>query len=304
MINNIRDEENPVLLLDCGGFFPNKFSRTTREFIANVGLKAVNVMGYTTMNLGIDEFSLGVDFLKEKSADLNFPLVASNLAYAEGASPFTKKYVITQAGGLKVAVLGVTFPGILDKIPSSGTFGVVEIIPPGEALKALLPMIRKEADIVILLSQLGFTETKRLVDGLEGIDLAIYGGKNNKPAGCGKEIRPESPTGKTKALALKAGSMGVHLGYVRLSVDDTGRVIADNKRMIFLNESVAMDDKVLEITGNDIYKRISEEKKRIAEEERRRMERDIEALHKLTPMEYVEKLQKNNLKEEQISEKK
>ena len=256
------------------------------------------------MNVGTDEFSLGVDFLREKSADLNFPLVASNLSYAKGASPFTKKYVITQAGSLKVAVLGVMSLGILEKMPRSGTFGVVEIIPPGEALKALLPRISKEADIVILLSQLGLSETNRLVGTLKGIDLAIYGGKDNKPAGCGGEIKPESPTGKSKTLVLKASSMGIHLGYVRLSVDDTGRVIADNKRMIFLNESVAMDDKILKITGDDIHKHISEKKKRIAKKERRRMERDIEALHKLTPMEYMEKLQKNNLKEEQISEKK
>ena len=304
MINNIRDEENPVLLLDCGGFFPAKFSSTVRELIADICLKAVNLMGYTAMNLGIGEFSLGVNFLREKSADLKFPLLVSNLSYADGVSPFTKRFVIAQAGGLKVAVLGVMSPGILEKMPRSGTFGVVEIIPPGEALKALLPRIRKEADIVILLSQLGLSETNRLVNALEGIDLAIFGGKNNKPAGCGKEINPKSPTGKSKTLVLKASSMGVHLGYVRLSVDDTGRVIADNKRMIFLNESVAMDDKVLEITGNDIYKRISKEKKRVAEQERRRMERDIEALHKLTPMEYMEKLQKNNRKEKQISEKK
>lgn len=262
-------------------------------------------MGYTAMNLGTGEFSLGVNFLREKSANLKFPLVVSNLSYADGVSPFTKRFVIAQAGALKVAVLGVMPPEILDKMPRSGTFGVVEVIPPGEALESLLHGIRKEADIVILLSQLGLSETNRLVNALEGIDLAIYGGKNNKPARSDKEeIKPESSAGKSKTLVLKASSMGVHLGYVRLSVDDTGRVIADNKRMIFLNESVAMDDKVLEITGNDIYKRISEEKKRIAEQERRRMERDIEALHKLTPMEYMEKLQKNNRKEKQISEKK
>jgi 2',3'-cyclic-nucleotide 2'-phosphodiesterase (5'-nucleotidase family) len=292
MINKIRGEENPVLLLDCGGFFPNKFSRTTQEFIANVGLKAVNVMDYTAMNLSTGEFSLGVNFLKEKSADLNFPLVASNLSYADGASPFTKKYVITQAGSLKVAILGVMSPGILEKMPRSGTFGIVEVTPPGEALESLLPGIRKEANIVILLSQLGLSETKRLVGALKGIDLAIYGGKDNKPAKCGKEINPESSAGKSGTPALKASSRGTHLGYVRLSVDDTGRVIADNKRMIYLNKSVAMDDKVLEITGNDINKLISEKKKRSAEEKQRRMERDIEALRKLTPMEYIEMLNK------------
>jgi 2',3'-cyclic-nucleotide 2'-phosphodiesterase (5'-nucleotidase family) len=256
----------------------------------------MNLMGYTAMNVGPGEFSLGVDFLREKSADIDFPLAASNLLYAEGISPFTKRYVMTQAGGLKVAVLGLMPQGILDEMPRSGTFGVVKVIPPGEAMEALLPGIRKKADIVILLSQLGLAETKVLVDGLKGIDLAICGGKDRKPAGCGEKINPKSPTGKSETPALMASARGTHLGYVRLSVDETGRVAVDNKRMIFLNNAVAMDDKVLEITGKDIYRRIAEEKKRIAEEERRKMEREVKELHKLSPMEYMEKLLKKQSK--------
>ena len=285
-----------MILLDCGGFFSNRFINPAGRLIANTGLKAANLMGYAAMNVGTGEFSLGINFLKEKSADLNFPMVTSNLSYAEGASPFTKKYVIAQAGGLKVAVLGVMSQGILDKIPSSGIFGVVEVIPPGEALESLLPGIRKEADIVILLSQLGLTETKSLVDTLEGIDLAIYGGKDNKPAGCDGEIKPESPTGKSEIPVLKASSFGTHLGYVRLSVDDAGRVAVNRRKVIFLGESVAMDDKVLEITGDDVFKRAAEEKKRGAEEEQRKMEREIKELHKLSPMEYMEKLLKEQSK--------
>jgi len=296
MINKIRGEEKPVLLLDCGGFFPNKFSRITREVIADVGLKAVNIMNYAAMNVGTNEFSLGVDFLREKSAELSFPLVASNLSYTKGISPFTKRYVMVQADDLKVAVLGVMSPGILDKMLCSGTFGVMKAIPPGKALETLLPWIRKKADIVILLSQLGSAETKILMDGLKGIDLAICGGKDRKPAGCGEKINPEPSTGKFETPVLKASTRGTHLGYARLAVDDAGRVIISRRRMIFLNDAVAMDDSILEITGKDICKRIDEEKKRIAEEERRKMGREIKELHKLLPTEYIEKLLKEQSK--------
>ena len=296
MINKIRSEETSVILLDCGGFFSNRFLNITGKLIANRGLQAMNLMGYTAMNVGDREFSFGADFLRDKSANLNFPLLASNLSYAKGISPFTKRSVITQAGGLKVAILGVMFPEISEQMPGSGTSGIVEIIPPDEALESLLPEIRKEADIVILLSQLGLTETKRLVDGLGGIDLAIYGGKNNKPAGCGGEAKPEPPTGKPETPVFKAGSYGSRLGYIQLSVDDAGRVAVGLKKMIFLGESVAMDDKILEITGKNIYKEVAQERKRLAEKERRKMEQDIEKLHKLTPMEYMKKVLKEQSK--------
>ncbi|TFH66303.1 MAG: hypothetical protein E4G90_04265 [Gemmatimonadales bacterium] len=56
--------------------------------------------------------------------------------------------------------------------------------------------------------------------------------------------------------------------------------------MIFLDESVAMDDKVLAITGADIEKLVAEEQERATEERRH----EIEKLQKLTPSEYMQKL--------------
>ena len=256
-------------------------------------------MGYAAMNVGADEFGFGVDFLGKKSSDLTFPLVASNLSYAEGVSPFTKKFVMAEAGDLKVAILGVMFPGTSEHMLASKISGVVNIIPPGEALKSILPGIRKEADIVILLSQLGTIETKRLVDGLKGIDLVIYGGIDNKPAGCGGTIEATSSTGETGTVGLKANAKGSFLGYVRLSVDDAGRVAVGPPKMISLDESVEMDEKVLEITGIDIYKtageeqrKAAEEQKRIAEKQRQEQLRQIKELQKLTPEEYMQKLLK------------
>jgi len=288
MINTVRSEENPVLLLDCGGFFTNRFINIAGKLITDKGLKAANLMGYTAMNVGTGEFSFGVDFLRERASELTFPLVASNLSYAEGVFPFTKRYVMAQAGDLKVAILGVMPSGILEKMPGSRASGVVEVIPPAEALESILPGIRKEADIVILLSQLGFEGTQRLVGTVKGIDLALYGGKENDPAKCGEEVKASSSAGESVTPVLKANAKGSHLGYARLSVDTEGRVAAGPTKMIFLDESVAMNETVLAITGTDIHKVVAEEQKRAAEEQNR----EIEKLHKLTPMEYMQKLLK------------
>ncbi|TFH66302.1 MAG: hypothetical protein E4G90_04260 [Gemmatimonadales bacterium] len=227
MINTVRGEGEPVLLVDCGGSFSSRFSSAAGEMLADKSLQVANAMGYAAMNIGPGEFSFGIDFLRKKSSDITFPLVASNLSYAEGVSPFTKSFVITQAGGLKVAILGVMPPGILEAMPKSGTSGLVEVIPPDKALALILPVVRKEADIVILLSQLGATETKRLAGDLEGIDLFIYGGGDNQPAKCDEDVQASLSTVGSEAPALKTSAKGSHLGYARLSVDDTGRVTVD-----------------------------------------------------------------------------
>ncbi len=262
-------------------------------------MKVANLMGYAAMNVGMGEFALGIDFLAERSPDLTFPLVASNLTYAEGVSPFTKPYVITQAGGLKVALLGVMFPATSENELASKIADKVKIVPPVDALKSILPGVRKEADIVILLSQLGTLETKRIVDSMQGIDLVIYGGVDNKPVGCGAKIGVTSSTATSGTLGLKANAKGSFLGYVKLSVDDAGRVSVGTSKMISLDESVEMDEKILEITGIDIYRTASEERKKFIEkqnktieEQRKEQLNEIQDLQKLTPEEYLQKLLK------------
>lgn len=286
MINTVRSEESPVILVDCGGFFSNRIFSSAGKMLADFTLKATNVMGYAAMNISPGEFSFGVDFLRDHTSGLTFPLVASNLSYAEGISPFTKRYVIVQAGDRKVAILGVMPPGILDNMPRSGASGVVEVLPAAEALTSILTRIRAEVDIVILLSQMGFVETQRLMDTVKGIDVAIYGGKDNVPAGCGSGAGTGISVNGPRAPVFKANAKGSHLGYIRLSVDDTGRVAVARERMIFLDESVPMDDRILAITGEDVFQLVAEERKKEAE----KMKRNIAELHKLTPEEYMQKL--------------
>lgn len=285
MINTIRGEENPVLLVDCGGFFSNRYFNTAGKMIAEIMLKTTNVMSYTAMNVSPGEFSFGVDFFREKASDLSLPLVASNLLYAEGISPLTKRYVMAKAGDLKVAILGVMPAGIIEKMPGSETSGVVEVISPAEALTSILPAIREEADIVILLSQLGLTGTQQLVEEVKGIDLAIYGGANNTPAACGEKVRAGS-AGGVKTPVFKVSAKGSYLGYIRLSIDDADRVTVTREKMVFIDESVPMDEGIIAITGTNIYKFVAEEQKKAVREQKR----EIANLHKLTPMEYMEKL--------------
>jgi 2',3'-cyclic-nucleotide 2'-phosphodiesterase (5'-nucleotidase family) len=286
MVNTIRTENDAVLLVDCGGFFSDRYISETGKLIARKGLEAASSMGYAVMNIGTGELAFGVDFLREQSSALTFPLVASNLSYAEGITPFTKKYVMAQAGGLKVAILGVMPTGILEKMPRDGTSGVVEVIPPDEALASLLPGIRQEADMVILLSQLGQEWTQYIVDTVKGIDLAIYGGKGNAPLGCGENVQTNPSADEPRVPVLKASARGSYLGHVRLSVDTAGRVTTDSTKMISLDESAPMDEAILAITGTEITKLAAEEQKKAAEEQKR----EIEELQKLTPEEYMRRL--------------
>lgn len=296
MVNSIRSDEARALLLDCGGFFPTRgLSQQSKGMIADLGFQAMNRMGYAAMNLGTIDFSLGIDFLNKVTSAITFPLVTSNLVYKESGLPFGKKYVIESAGDVKVGILGVMPADAFENLPAVLTRATLEIIPPEKALEDLIPEIKKKADIVILLSQCGLEATTLLVDNHDDIDLAIIGGVKKgelaeKKIPCGKGPEGEEPLSTyKKALVMLVGWRGQSLGSVRLTIDSAGQVIQRQGKMIPVNDSVAADERIAKITGEDIYKKIMQEKKMRKEKRLMEISREIEELRKLTPEEYIER---------------
>ncbi|QTA84494.1 phosphatase domain-containing protein [Desulfonema magnum] len=266
--------------------------------MAELGLEAMGIMGYAAMNAGWNELWLGTDFLKEASSKAGVPLITSNLVYKDSGLPFGKKYAIRKVGDVTVGILGIMPPE-----PTSDRSGppmtsdtcqkqrrlrknddvndktriteLLEILPPEEAVKSLVPEVRKQADIVILLSQCGFEATRLMMNNTEGIDLGITGQTR-------KRISPEKRKG---VPVLDAVYHGRYLGSVRLTLGDNGKLIKNEAKILKLGDMVPFDTRILKITGDDV-------KKKVREEERQKMEEEARALLKLTPYEYYQLLMK------------
>ena len=273
-----------MLLLDIGGLFPT--SDRGKQLIAELSLKSMDLMGYTAMNLGWNDLSIGTDFFKKADARFSFPLITSNLIYKESQLPVGEKYLIRQVGDVKAAILGVMPANPSDTLPPpacspadqkpaprqpSALPDHLEIIPPEEAIQALLPEVCSQADLVILLSQCGYEATVSLVNQLEGIDLAISGQRRT-------QRRADE---KLRAPVLEASHKGESIGWVKLTLDESGQVIQNQDQAIKLGSAIIPDTRVIKITGDDIEKKIRDE-----------FEKMRRALLKLTPYEYYEKLVK------------
>jgi 2',3'-cyclic-nucleotide 2'-phosphodiesterase (5'-nucleotidase family) len=280
MVESIRSTIDHLLLVDCGGFFADR--GRDLKLKNDVSLKAMNLMGYDALNLGSREFSLGVDFLKSASSDMVFPLVTSNLVYKDSRLPFGKKYIIKNAGGLKVAILGVMPVEAFEKVSNPQYADGLKIIPPETALKNLLPTVRKKADFIILLSQCGFETTTSLVNNLNGIDLAIS---------CGK-AKPCCEGNDDATRVVQTGSRGKQLGFLQVTMSNTAEILLGQGQLIELDKSVHADKAISKII-RDAFAGKAREKKRLATEKKR------ENLHKnlmdglqSTPMKYFELQQK------------
>jgi 5'-nucleotidase / UDP-sugar diphosphatase len=269
MIESIRIDKRPVLLLDCGAVFNNQKDN------AELSLKAMDRMGYDALNLGIPELSFGKEFLESNRSQVSFPYIASNLLYGGVRLPWTREYIIKEVGGIKVAILGILDPDDLKEIPNQDDVKGFEVIPPETALNRLLPEVRGKADLVILLSQLGELgeiKTRALLDAVQGIDVAIFSERNFV-------IKPP----EKNVILLQTGSRGTTMGQVTVTLDNKRALSVSERRDVPLDRSVPDNGEILGLV--ETYKKDQEIKK---EEMKKEM---IEVLQ-LTPDEFMERYRK------------
>jgi len=86
--------------------------------------------------------------------------------------------VVKEIGGLRVGIFALASP---DEIKESGD-SQTKVSDPEAAAVTAVATLRKQSDVVVLLSGLGLRETKRLVRKVEGIDFAVAGGMGEHPA--------------------------------------------------------------------------------------------------------------------------
>ncbi len=256
-------------------------------------------MNYNAMNLGLSDLSLGIEFFN-KVRSATFPLITSNLVYKDSQLPFGEKYIIKKVRDIRVGIVGVMpLEPIYQKAPPDNGgcsnkhnsaddkhtqekeevlfMDQLEIIPPEDALKSLLPQLRSQADLVILLSQCGFEATTLLVNKVDGIDLAISAPNRTKHSY------------ESKVPIMETAHIGKRLGFVKLTLDDSGQIINTEKSMVRLNNRIPFEERIVKITGDDIGKKIRED-------ELRKMEKEAKALLELSPEKYYEMLMKEQTK--------
>jgi 2',3'-cyclic-nucleotide 2'-phosphodiesterase (5'-nucleotidase family) len=146
-------------------------------FNGAVDIDVMNRLGYDAMVPGNHEFEWPkADFLRNVQ-ESHFPWVCANLIYKDSGKYVTVPYVIRDVWGARVAIFGLTNdwpikqPEYYKGAPELGVF----IQPPAEVAASIVPELRQKADIVILLSHLGYREDVKLAQTVPGIDLILGG---------------------------------------------------------------------------------------------------------------------------------
>ena len=195
IVADIRAEASNAMLLDNGDLIQGNpmgdyiaYERGMKDGDLHPIINAMNAVGYDAVTIGNHEFNYGLDFLAKSMAGAEFPVVLSNVATEQGATPrddktLFKPYeildrtVIDGAGNshaIKVGVIGFTPVQIMnwDRKHLEGNVQVRDLVVSAEAW---VPEMKEAgADIIIALSHSGIGSAD-YSEGMENASIPLAG---------------------------------------------------------------------------------------------------------------------------------
>ncbi|MFD8915192.1 5'-nucleotidase C-terminal domain-containing protein [Streptomyces sp. NPDC059575] len=188
LVNQVREEKgrHNTLLIDAGDtiqgtpltyYYAKVDPITAKGGPVHPMALAMNAIGYDAAALGNHEFNYGIETLRKFESQLRFPLLGANAVDAKTLKPAFQPYVMKEfrvpgAPPVKVAVLGLTNPGIAiwDKAYVQGKLAFEGL---EEQAAKWVPKLRSMgADVVIVSAHSGTSGTSSYGDQVPYVENA------------------------------------------------------------------------------------------------------------------------------------
>ena len=208
----IRTEKQGVLIVDSGDLFfaPSSGANSEKDLAkARLISRAYKHMGAAAINVGDLDLLQGVDFLRSEYSQ-GLPLISANLLNPSTKAPIFSPYVIRQAGGVRVAFFGLLpseFPPGAGIAIKNANEGKILIKDPVEAARETVQKLKGQADLIVLLSDLGLYKDQTVAQAVPGIHF-ILGGHE------GRFMKKSQQAGTTHIL--QSSVKGMYVGQLRL----------------------------------------------------------------------------------------
>ena len=155
-------------------------------------------------------------------------LAINCFAKADGALVF-EPYRMIERGGLRVAVIGIACPIVDKTMPPAFSEGVRFTIGNDELPRWIETVRRDErADLVVVLSHLGFPQDVKLARETDGIDVLVSGHTHN---------RMRDAIVENGAIVFQSGCHGSFIGRLDVEVADR-RVVSHRHQLIPVDDTL------------------------------------------------------------------
>jgi 2',3'-cyclic-nucleotide 2'-phosphodiesterase/3'-nucleotidase len=258
LIREVRDSNPNTVLVDCGDTIQGAPLESVYQYYVQHGrlplgqalppgvsgdpmMRAMNAVGYDAMVLGNHEFNYGLKNIAEARAAARFPWISANTKTTPGSrNEAFQPYIVKSIAGVKVAVIGITTPGIPYWDEPEHWKGY-EFRPGREAAANTVEEVRmkEHPDIVVIAAHMGLgadlssgqiletdlngeNSVYEIARSVPGIDAIVFGHTYNRLEG--------ARIGDV--LVMQPKNWAASLGRIDFTMDD-----ADGKWRIQRKES-------------------------------------------------------------------
>jgi 2',3'-cyclic-nucleotide 2'-phosphodiesterase (5'-nucleotidase family) len=249
LISRLRVQTSRTLLVDAGDVFQGtpfyNFFRGVPDY------RAMSLTKYDVGALGNHELDDGPWWWLRAHSAATFPIVTANVfvtadsAWATSLEPVAGRlrkgaryiggakvpdatplrylappYLIQVVAGVKIAILGLTTKDLVSIVSKTRNRGVA-VADPISVAAALVPELRKKADMVVALTHLGVDQDRALAARVPGIDV-IVGGHSHTYLWQPIFIRNGNKNGYGGTAIVQAGRWGDRVGRLAIAIGPRG----------------------------------------------------------------------------------
>src|SRR4051794_17301997 len=276
LIKSARAANPNTLLIDCGDTIQGAPLESVYQYYVRHGslplgvrlsepltgdpmMRAMNALGYDAMVVGNHEFNFGLKNLAAARATAQFPWLSANTKTTPGSSdkPF-QPYIVKTVGGVKIAVVGVTTPGIPQWDEPANWKGY-EFLPAQAATEAAVAEVRakEKPDVIVVAAHMGLgadlasgqasaedipgeNAIYQIAKTVPGIDGIAFGHTHNQLAG--------ARIGDV--LVVQPKNWAISMAQLDFTLDDAGgkwNVVSKTSKLIPAGKDVPEDPEIVRI---------------------------------------------------------
>jgi 5'-nucleotidase / UDP-sugar diphosphatase len=234
-------KERPSLFLAAGDMIQG--SNWANLFQGKSVIELMNRMNFDAMTIGNHEFDFGQEALKERAKEASFPFLAANVEGLDAVRP----YVIKTIEGVRVAIIGI----MTDETPvlthPKNVTGL-KFLPPVETAERYVKELRNRAEVIVVLSHMGYHADLLLAERVKGIDV-IVGGHSHT------DLERAAEIGKT--VIVQAWEHARALGVLDLRIED-GKVAGFKNRLMDVKPGQMKKDSAVSAIVDKYGKRVDD----------------------------------------------
>ncbi|MFA6109728.1 MAG: multiheme c-type cytochrome [Candidatus Latescibacterota bacterium] len=210
LLQRLKGETPGLLLVDSGDLLSARGRPVGDRRVPPV----YRLLAYDAVNVGHQEFINGTGFFRDEVLSAGLPLVSAGLRDGKTGGLFVEPYLIRETAGLRVALLGLVdaqaFTAIHPRLWEGVTTASLS-----ETVQRFVPSLRRQADVLVVLSNLGSEGDRDLAEEVPEIDVIVGG--HPGPA-------TSDPIKVGSTLIVRPGTGGEQIGRLDLQLDGARRI--------------------------------------------------------------------------------